>query len=233
MTLAVIPARGGSKGIPRKNLRTLGGKPLIAWTIEAALAANGVSRVVVSTDDEEIAEVAQSWGADVPFMRPPELATDEASGFAPVLHAMAQLPDYADLLLLQPTSPFRGTREIDDFLTFARVSGASSAVSLSPVSEHPAWMFERHDAGQLVPLLQTHSGDRRQDLAPLYILNGAMYWGAYSWLADKRSFVGEDTRGFVMEAATALDIDDMSDWAFAEFLLVNAPETGGTGHFVG
>ena len=94
MTLALIPARGGSKGIPRKNIREIAGKPLIAWTIEAALGAKGIDRVVVSTEDEEIAEVARAWGADVPFMRPADLASDEAPGISPVMHAIEQLPDH-------------------------------------------------------------------------------------------------------------------------------------------
>ena len=103
--LALIPARGGSKGVPRKNIRELCGKPLIAWSIEAAQKSKYIDRLVVSTEDEEIAEIARYYGAEVPFMRPPELSRDETSGMAPVLHALEQLPGYENILLLQPTSP--------------------------------------------------------------------------------------------------------------------------------
>ena len=169
MTLALIPARGGSKGIPRKNVRLLRGKPLIAWTIEAALAAREVDRVVVSTDDEEIAAIARKWGADVPFMRPAELASDEASGYAVVTHAIKELPEHDDLILLQPTSPMRGTRQIDDFLAFAKDTGASTAVSLSKVVQHPAWMFERGQDGILKPVLGGMRPERRQILPDCFV----------------------------------------------------------------
>lgn len=216
MTLALIPARGGSKGIPRKNIREMAGKPLIAWTIEAALGASEVSRVVVSTDDAEIAEIARQWGAEVPFIRPAELASDEATGFAPVLHAMAELPTFGDLLLLQPTSPLRASGEIDRFLAFAHASGAPAVVSLSRVREHPAWMFERDRGGGLTPLFKETAAERRQELSDLYILNGAMYWGRTEWLLGRRSFIGQETRGFVMADTASIDIDTMEDWAVAE-----------------
>ncbi len=109
--LGLIPARGGSKGIPRKNIQPIAGKPLIAWTIEAARTA-GLANVVVSTEDAEIAEVAREWGAEVPFMRPSELAADDTPGIEPVLHAIELLPDYEGVLLLQPTSPLRSSEDI-------------------------------------------------------------------------------------------------------------------------
>lgn len=225
MTLALIPARGGSKGIPRKNVRNLAGKPLIAWTIEAALDASRLERVVVSTDDDEIAAVARDWGADVPFMRPAELATDEATGFSPVLHALEQLPGHDDLILLQPTSPLRGSAAIDAFLAFAHDSGAPAAVSLRKVADHPAWMFARDDDGRLDPLMGGGKADRRQELQDLYILNGAMYWGRSDWLAAHTSFVDPATRGFVMEDTDSVDIDTMQDWALAEAMLARRQGT--------
>lgn len=221
MTLALIPARGGSTGIPRKNVREIAGKPLIAWTIEAALAAEGIARVVVSTEDEEIAAVARKWGADVPFMRPAELATDEAPGIAPVLHAAAELTDYDELLLLQPTSPLRGRAEIEALLAMARDGSAPSVVSVSEASEHPAWMFRMAPGGRLKNLGGFEEAARRQDLPALYMLNGAMYWVRTDWLRREQKLVGRDTLGFVMDAQTSVDIDTMLDWRLAELLLAD------------
>ena len=222
MTLALIPARGGSKGIPRKNIRAIAGKPLIAWTIEAALAAKGVERVVVSTEDEEIAAVAREWGADVPFMRPAELASDEAPGIAPVLHAIEQLPDHDALVLLQPTSPLRTAAHIDAMLAFAERSGASSVVSVREVGDHPAWMFRRDADGALHRYDTSADAARRQDLSDLYTLNGAMYWIETKRLRETKALVSEDTLGFTMDDESSVDIDTMLDWRLAEVLLGSA-----------
>jgi CMP-N-acetylneuraminic acid synthetase len=219
MTLALIPARGGSKGIPRKNVREIAGKPLIAWTIEAALAAEGISRVVVSTEDEEIAAVARQCGADVPFMRPAELATDDAPGIAPILHAAQQLPQHEAILLLQPTSPLRGHRHIEGLLAVARSGASPSVVSVSEVREHPAWMFRRAADGRLERIERTEGANRRQDLPALYSLNGAMYWVRTDWLRREEKLVGIETLGFVMDEQSSVDIDTPLDWRLAELLL--------------
>lgn len=221
MTLAVIPARGGSKGIPRKNIREIAGKPLIAWTIEAARAAYGIDRVVVSTEDKEIAAVARQWGADVPFMRPPELANDEAPGIAPVLHAIEQLPGHDALILLQPTSPLRTAAKIGALLDFARENDASSVVSVREVDDHPAWMFRREKDGVLTRFAEPEVATRRQDLSELYTLNGAMYWITTERLRATETLVDDDTLGFVMDAESSIDIDTMLDWRLAEVLLAD------------
>jgi CMP-N-acetylneuraminic acid synthetase len=191
---------------------------LIAWTVEAALAARGIDRVVVSTEDEEIAEVARRCGADVPFLRPAELATDEAPGIAPVLHAAQALPGHADLILLQPTSPLRGSAEIEALLALATSSGADSVVSVSPVDKHPAWMFAMSETGRLEPFAPGDAA-RRQDLPELYALNGAMYWVRTDWLVREHKLVGNGTVGFPMSAESSIDIDTPLDWRFAELLL--------------
>ncbi len=223
MTLALIPARGGSKGILRKNIRELAGKPLIAWTIEAALSAEGVERVVVSTEDEEIAAVARDWGAETPFLRPDELATDTAPGIAPVLHAIDELPEHEDLILLQATSPLRSAAQIAELLAFARASGARSVVSVREVDDHPSWMLHRSPDGALDRYDRTAEATRRQDLSELYTLNGAMYWNTRDYLIRTKSLVTDDTLGFVMDAHSSIDIDTMLDWRIAE-LLLTAPE---------
>ncbi len=142
MTLiALIPARGGSKGIPRKNIKSFSGKPLLQWSVECALRADCFDQVVVSTDDLEIADVAKSCGADVPFLRPSELASDISPGVAPVLHALNCLPHVTDILLLQPTSPLRSTADIQNILAIRKQAGSDSAVSLTISNKHPDWMY--------------------------------------------------------------------------------------------
>lgn len=218
--LALIPARGQSKGIPRKNIRDLAGKPLIVWTIEAALAARGIDSVVVTTDDEEIAEIARAAGARVPFLRPGELATDAAPGIAPVMHAMEMLPDPSSVLLLQPTSPLRGTADIEGLLAMVAETRSDSVVSVCAVDEHPAWMYSRTGDGRLAPFLEKPAPARRQDLEPLYILNGAMYYAHRDWLMSHGALTGPDTMGYVMPQDRSLDIDTPFDLRLAEMLLM-------------
>lgn len=220
--VALIPARGQSKGIPRKNIRTIAGKPLIAWTVEAALACEAVSSVVVSTEDDEIAEVARASGAQTPFRRPHELATDEAPGIAPVMHALEMLPDCAAILLLQPTSPLRGVADIEGILRLAKQTGAMSAVSVCAVGEHPAWMFSRLPDGRLTPFQPGPPPTRRQDMADLFSLNGAMYFATRQHLIEQETFVGKGTLGYVMPPERSIDIDTPFDWRVAEMLL-NGP----------
>ncbi len=217
--LALIPARGGSKGIPRKNIRNFHGKPLIAWTIEAAKDATCISRVVVSTDDPEIAGISRSWGVDVPFLRPSVLANDETAGIEPVLHALAVLPHFDWVLLLQPTSPLRTAQDIEDIINLAQVRGASSAVSVCQASTHPSWTYLRDDEGHLIPFDSIPSPPRRQDLVPAYALNGALYLARSEWLLQRRSFVATETLGYVMPIERSVDIDSPLDWKLAEFLM--------------
>src|SRR5215510_4330966 len=143
--LGIIPARGGSKGVRRKNIAPLAGRPMIAWTIAAALGSPSLSRVVISTEDREISEVARSLGADTPFFRPEELARDETPGIAPVLHAVRWLakeenytPDY--VMLLQPTSPLRITEDIENAVRIAREKQCDAVVSVTEAAGHPFWM---------------------------------------------------------------------------------------------
>ena len=217
--LALIPARGGSKGIPRKNIRSMAGKPLIAWTIEAALGATGLARVVVSTDDPEIAEVARAAGAEVPFLRPAELARDETSGLDPVLHAIDLLPGHSSVLLLQPTSPLRTSADIDGCLALATTSASPSVVSVSEPATHPYWTYRMTGDRHLQSVFEADKGVRRQDLPPVYALNGAMYFAGVEWLRRGRQFVGPETLGFVMPPERSIDIDTMLDWSLAELLL--------------
>jgi CMP-N-acetylneuraminic acid synthetase len=213
--LGLIPARGGSKGIPRKNVRTIAGKPLIAWTIEAALASERLDRVVVTTDDHEIADVAAAYGADVPFMRPAKLACDETPGIEPVLHAIQMLPGFDRIALLQPTSPLRVVADIE-----AAVAMAEEAASVVSVTEarHEGWIFPMDASG----LLEIGDGDlatRRQDMARRYALNGAIYVATVRAIRENRSFLAPGVLGYTMPAERSIDIDDWLDWQTAEMLL--------------
>ena len=218
-TFALIPARGGSKGVPRKNVKLIAGKPLIVWTIEAALRSSLLDAVVVSTDDPEIAEVARRSGAQVPFMRPTELAQDQTPGVEPVLHAIDQLPQYHSVLLLQPTSPLRTTEDIDACLRMAIKHHAPSVVSVSEPDTHPYWTYRLVDGRTLERLVAATPVTRRQDLPAVVAINGALYFADANWLRRNGSLIGAETLAYVMARERSIDLDTPLDWKFAELLL--------------
>lgn len=218
--LAIIPARGGSKGIPRKNIKALAGKPLISWTINSAKQALCIDRTIVSTEDHEIASVARELGAEVPFMRPAELAADDTPGIAPVLHAISQLPGYDWVLLLQPTSPLRSTGDIDGIWQLCQERGALSAVSVSEVEKHPYWMYLCNSAQRLEPFIKGRPNvTQRQNLQPAYALNGALYLAKTDWLLEQQDFIGPETLGYIMPPDRSVDLDTPLDWRWVEFLI--------------
>ena len=216
---ALIPARGGSKGIPRKNIKLIAGKPLIVWTIEAALRSSLLSAVVVSTDDLEIAEIARRAGAQVPFMRPPELAQDQTPGLDPVLHALDQLPQYDSVLLLQPTSPMRTTQDIDGCLNLVSEKKYPSVVSVTEADTHPYWAYRLNADETMVRFVDAAPIARRQDLPSAFALNGAMYFARADWLRSSGNLVGAGTVAYVMSKENSVDLDTPLDWKFAELLL--------------
>ncbi|HSI10806.1 MAG TPA: acylneuraminate cytidylyltransferase family protein [Chthoniobacter sp.] len=221
---ALIPARGGSKSIPRKNIVPVGGKPLIAWTIEAALSSKLLDRVCVSTDDEEIAAVARQYGAEVPFMRPAELASDEAGSLGVALHALDWMaahdgePDY--LLLLQPTSPLRTTADIDGAIRLAEEHAASAVLGVCEASPHP-WLARQISPegvlGDFFPLKDKPR--RRQDYPPAYMINGAVYLNLVTSLRAARTFQPPDARAYIMPAERSLDIDTPLELRLVDLLL--------------
>ena len=219
-TVAIIPARGGSKGIPRKNIRLIAGKPLIAWSIEAALSSSLLDRVIVSTDDEEIAEIARSFGADVPFLRPAEMARDETPTLDTVLHALEQGIDCEAVLLLQPTSPLRSTTDIDSCLSLAELHGYPSVVSVCEPDTHPDWTYLAKPDLTLERYSSRSVATRRQDLPPVIALNGALYYSLTRWLKLHGSFVTSQTRAYSMPRERSIDIDSPLDWRIAEMLLM-------------
>lgn len=218
--LAIIPARGGSKGIPRKNIVQVAGKPLIAWTIEEARKSTYIDRVILSSEDPEIVEVAKSLGCDVPFIRPKELAMDETPGIDPVIHACNELPDYHYVVLLQPTSPLRLSVDIDGCIEKCVESAAPACVSVSEPEKSPYWMYRLDSEGKMKPILESNTAYlRRQDTPKVYSLNGAVYVGQREWLLEKRSFITEETVAYVMPASRSWDIDTEIDLICCEHLL--------------
>lgn len=218
--LGLIPARGGSKSIPRKNLVDLGGLPLIQWTIQAALGSN-LTRVVVSTDDDEIADFSRSLGAEVPFKRPAELSSDITLSIDVVLHALDVIEEEFDaVMMLQPTSPFRTSMDIENAMKI--IDGASSVISVVPVEgTHPARMKFIED-GVLIdpPFAETIENMPRQELRPMFIRNGAIYLTRISE-ARNRTFKGVLSRALVMPKERSINIDTDFDLALARVALSN------------
>lgn len=233
--LILIPARGGSKGIPGKNRRLLGGKPLIARTIEQALKlrreAKGerrkhtIKRIIVSTDDEKIAAVAKKYGAEVPFMRPKSLAGDKTPMVDVVLHALKTLKregeNYDVVVLLQPTSPFRTAEDIEKCLKLFEIKKYHSVVSLCEVKENPGWMLGVNNSNnKAVPLMKNvfFGVTRRQDLPKYYHENSAVYIIRVSSLqkfSKKFKIYGKSIGAYIMPTERSLDIDTGEDLKLA------------------
>lgn len=228
--LALIPARGGSKGIIRKNIRDLAGKPLLVWTVEAGLGSFYVDDVVVSTEDSEIARIAQTTGARVPCIRPLDLASDTARSIDVVLHMLDWLAknekvEYGWLLLLQPTSPLRTSKDIDHAIEAMLSADASSVISFSPVSSNPHWMvtiLDNQRYRKSFPL--STDAVRRQDLPQYYEYNGAIYLSRVNALKKHQTFEDDDTVLFEMDKQSSVDIDDEIDWVIAEALFARRIE---------
>ncbi len=220
--LALVVARGGSKGLPGKNLMPLGGKPLVAWSVEQARAATLVDRVVISSDDGEIIAAAAAAGAEAPFVRPAELANDQADSVSVALHALDSLERSFDLLvLLQPTSPLRLAADIDTCLRRLVDEGAPSCLGVTEAPCSPYWMLTMDGAGRLMRLLDAPAATRRQDLPAVYVPNGAVYAVRVPWLRHHRAFVGEGTLGHIMPAERSVDIDTILDFHMAETILAH------------
>lgn len=216
--LAIIPARGGSKGLPRKNVCAVAGKPLIAWTIEAARQSRYIDRLILSSDNDEIIRVARQWGCEAPFVRPAELARDDTPGMEPIFHALEQCPGFDWVVVLQPTSPCRTGQDIDACLELLRDRQASAVVSVAESSSHPAWTYRLEPDASLCPFLAT-TATRRQDLPPAFSLNGAVYVAVIESLSRLRSFIAAGTLAYPMPRERSVDIDDAVDLALAAVLL--------------
>jgi len=223
--MSVIPARVGSKGLPGKNIRPFGGKPLITWSIEQAKSSKYIDEVIVSTDDQEIARIGKDFGGEVPFLRPLALAGDDVPTIDVVIHllqetekAKGNLPEL--VVLLQPTSPLRIVADIDNCIEkLVSEKRANAIVSITEVKEHPCWMKTLTKEG----FISNFSGDgskyhRRQDAPSVYKPNGAIYVCRTAALLGNRSFYPDNSLGYVMPAERSVDIDDIVDFELAQLL---------------
>ncbi|CAM0744142.1 acylneuraminate cytidylyltransferase family protein [Acinetobacter baumannii] len=223
---ALIPARGGSKRLPRKNVKLLVNKPLIAWSIEVAKASKYIDHVVVSTDDEEIKQVSEQYGAEVPFLRPEYLSNDHASSFDVIKHAIdfLHLGQKNELIvLLQPTSPLRLVSELDTALEFFIAKNAKGIVSISETEHSPMWSNTLPENGCMSDFIRPEvQGKRSQDLPKFFRLNGSIYiYETLCLLEQSKIFFNENVYGFETSLKTAIDIDTDLDFLIAETIMKN------------
>lgn len=230
--LGLINARGGSKGVPRKNVRKLAGKPLIVWSIEAALSAKRIDSIVVSTDDEEIAAVARAAGARVPFMRPAELATDRALQIDSVRHAVSMLEqvgeNYDAIVILQPTCPLRLPLDIDESVSILEETEADSVISVCEIGgRHPITCYQREPNGEVSPILPADErGVLRQEFGSVFWRNGAIYVVRRDIVMEMGSLYGDRTFGYLMPEDRSFNIDSIFDWNLTEAYLVHCGTIG-------
>lgn len=220
--IAIIPARGGSKGLPRKNVRSLCGKPLIAYTIECALKSKYIDRIIVSTDDDEIAEISLKFGAEVPFMRPDYLASDTALAIDNYIYTIDRLEkkdniSINDFIVLQPTSPLKIVEDIDNAIELFREKNADSVISYTKELHPIYWHKEIDIDNRLINIFEDRIANR-QDFRTTYYPNGAIYIFASS-LIRKKVYYSEKTFAYVMPRNRSIDIDFLEDFLYVEYLL--------------
>lgn len=217
--IAVIPARGGSKRLPRKNILPLGGKPLIGWTIEAAQKSQYVDDIFISTDDQKIADVVSQFGVEVPELRPEELSTDIATTQSVLFYTLEKFGRNADIVvLLQPTSPFRSNYHIDEAIELLDKKSAFSIISVTPCEHPPQWANTLPDNDSMKDFLRFGSGKRSQDLGEAFRLNGAIYvYDTHKLLEVGEMAYREDTYAYKMSNDSSIDVDNQIDFDMAEF----------------
>ena len=228
-TLGIITARGGSKSIPRKNIRLLGGKPLIQYTIDAALSTELLDHIIVSTDDPEIAQISRKLGVNVPFVRPQELSDDTAPTWKVAEHALNELDPhslkFSSVCILQPTVPFRMPGEIDSAIQLFREKSADTVITVStvPIEFNPYWTFLENANGELSRSIEgQHIVTRRQDLPTAYFRTGSVYVISRDTISTTKSLFGPSIFGLKVTNDMHVNLDTMKDWEKAEALLENA-----------
>ncbi|MBA5851073.1 acylneuraminate cytidylyltransferase family protein [Clostridium sp. cel8] len=221
--LAIIPARGGSKGIPRKNIKNINGRPLISYSIEEARKSKYIDKLIVSTEDSEIAKISKKFGAEIPFLRPKELSKDTTPGIEPILHAVSWFKNkgitFDYVMCLQCTSPFRKYSQIDKAIEVLIEKNGDSIVSVCESEITPYWM-KKIEYGKLKDFLDSNIFyTRRQDAPKVYRLNGAIYMAKIDVLVKYKNWYTENTLPYVMDEISSIDIDNMLDFKFVEFLM--------------
>jgi len=212
--LGLIPARGKSKELPKKNVRLLLGKPLIGWTINQALASKYLDKVIVSTDDMEIARISKKYGAEIPFLRPDKLAKDKAKMIDVIFHAIHWLESngrpFDLMMLLQPTSPLRTAHDIDNSIKLLFNKDANAIVSVSRCNHNPYWSNTLPENGCMKNFIKPKFMNKnRQELPAYYSLNGAIYLSYCEYLKKQKSFMGEETFAYIMPKERSIDIDNI------------------------
>lgn len=217
--LAIIPARAGSKGIPNKNIKLLNNKPLISWTIEAALNSKLIDKIIVSTDDIRIMEIASSYGIQKTNLRPESLSKDDSLSDDVIKYEMRKFPEHNVIIMLQPTSPLRSSIHIDDALNSFFKKKAKSMVSVFKLKKSPFWAFT-NEKGYLKSLFDIKTIPRtRQKLKITYMLNGAIYISLSSFFEEQGSFITNETMYYEMKENESIDIDDLDDFKLTENIL--------------
>jgi len=222
--LAVIPARGGSKGLPGKNIKILSGKPLIAYTIETAINSNVFDKIIVSTDDPNIAEISKRFGVEVPFLRPEYLATDTATSMDVIIHAVNWLEDnnekFEYVMKLQPTSPLRTAEDIINSFELLEKKNADSIISVSKCEDHPLWTNTLDDTLSMEDFVNEEIKDKnRQELEDYYKLNGVIFLSKTKKLLSTKDWYGDNSYAYIMESVRSIDIDNIIDFKLAEILI--------------
>lgn len=219
--LGIIPARGGSKGVPRKNIRNLAGKPLIAWTIETAKESRYIDTCIVSTEDEEIKTVSEAWGGYCPFLRPEDLAQDDTPSVDVVLHVIDEMPDYDYIVLLQTTSPLRSTEDIDECIKFCFQHESKSCVSVTEAERSPFYMYKIDEDAVMHSILDVDydSMYQRQKLPKVYQLNGAVYVVDVNFVRKYKRLLGCGMTGYIMPQERSHDIDSVMDFMIVERII--------------
>lgn len=228
-TLGLIPARGGSKGVPGKNIKLLCGKPLLQYTAESALASRRLSRVILSTDDETIAKAGLQCGLDVPFLRPPELARDDTAMIDVVVHALRWIEEaggaFDAVCLLQPTNPFRRATDIDACIDLLEATGADAVTTVLRVPEqyNPHWVYVPNPENWLILSTGEESPiSRRQDLPPAFHREGSVYVTRWDVVKCERSLYGRRLMGYLLDAENRININTPDEWKKAEEILAGA-----------
>ena len=221
--IALIPARGGSKGLPNKNIKLLDGKPLIAYTIEAALQAKEISRVIVSTDYENIKEVALQYGAEIPFLRPNFLATDSSSSLDVFKYTINRLEEEENIVIdnfvvLQPTSPLRTSKHIDEAISLFREKEAKAVVSYCKEYHSIFWHKKIDSKGKIVNIFEGDFSKNRQEIEETYFPNGAIYVFNKNYIFGTKDY-SNDCYAYIMDREYSIDIDTIDDFLYAEFLI--------------